>query len=700
MKEILKTLLKYKFQILFVVILLIIQAYCDLSLPEYTSKIINIGIEKSGIENLNIEVIRESEYSKIKSYLTKEDAKKLEESYSYIEKNSEKYIKDYSILNYEGIYKLKENKTDLEEILKYPLLALNDNIQVTENQTGIEVIETLKNKYKTSPLVVEEKVINYIKKEYKAVGIDLNKLEMNYIYKTGGKMLSLALLAMVITILSVYISAKISAYFSRDLRKKLIEKIMSFESEEISDFKISSLITRSTNDIVQIQMLLTTLLRIVIFAPIIAMGAITKVSGSQMGYTIALSVLAILSLMLILFIVVVPKFKIFQELLDKLNQVSREILNGIFVIRAFTSEKKSEEKFEIENEKITKNGLFVSTALAIMAPTLTIIMNSISILILWVGGEKINAGTMEVGSLVALITYTMQIITAFLMVSMVAVMLPRSLVSIKRVSEVLNKDVKIKNKEKRYLLKNNKTHTIKFNNVNFKYPSGDADVLKNINFEAKTGETVAIIGGTGSGKTTLINLIPRFYDVTNGEILIDNINIKNINLKELRNIIGYVPQKGELFNSSILSNICFGLKNNDLEKAKEIAKISESLEFIEEKEDKFNYTLTENGTNISGGQRGRLKLARALIKDPQILILDDSMNALDYKTDANIRHNLKKYGKDKIIFIVAQRISSVMHADKIIVLNNGEIVGLGTNEELLKTCKIYKEIKISQLGGE
>ncbi len=691
MKEILKTLFKYKFQILFVIILLVVQAYCDLALPSYTSNIIDIGIKGYGIESYTPEVIRESEYLKLKSAIAStQELRILDSSYTFIEKGNNKYINDYPILEKENLYVLTKEDDSLEEILMYPLLSISENKSLSE----------VKKEYKTNNSVINGKIVNYLKKEYETVGINIKNKEKSYIYKTGGKMLLIAFVGVAITFLSVYISTYVASYFSRDLRKKLVEKTMDFESEEINSFKVSSLITRTTNDIVQIQMLLTVFLRIIIFAPIIGIGAITKVTGSEMGWVIALAVIVILSIMLILFVIVVPKFKLFQELLDRLNLVSREILTGVPVIRAFTNEKKEEEKFETENEKITKNGLFVNSAMAIMSPTLTIIMNSVSILIVWVGASKINTGSLEVGELVALITYTMQIITAFLMVSMVAVMLPRALVSIKRISEVLNKKVTITEPEKTEKFKDTNEHKVEFKDVYFRYPSSAEDVLRNINFEAKSGEVVAFIGGTGSGKSTLVNLIPRFFDVTNGKILIDGLDIKKVKLKDLRNMIGYVPQKGELFTGTVLSNISLGLKKDNLEISKNAATISQIDDFIESQEDKYNMEISEKGTNVSGGQRQRLSIARAIAKDAPIYIFDDATSALDYKTDASLRHELKRVGKNKIIFIVAQRISSVMHADKIVVLNDGEIVGIGKHEELLKTCDIYKEIKVSQLGGE
>lgn len=699
MKDIIKTLNKYKWKILLVLILLIIQAYCNLSLPSYTSNIINIGISQSGIEDTVPKVMNTKHYDKIYNLLNKEEQEILKKSYKYISKNDQEYIKKYSIIEKEGLFELKkitkEEKEELKKVLLFPLFIINSDLESNK-----ELLNEFKRNYKDNETFIESAVIENIKEIYITCGIDIDSLEMKYIYKTGGVMLLITLISLIVTIFSVYYSSKIAAYFARDLRLKLVKKVMSFEQEEINDFNVSSLITRCTNDIVQIQALVTVFLRIIVFAPIMGIGASIKVAGSSMAWVIILAVIIILSLMLVLFIVVVPKFKIFQDLLDKLNLVSRETLSGIQVIRAFANESYEEERFEKANDKLTKNGLFVSRAMAIMSPTLTFLMNSVSILIVWVGASIVDVGLMQVGDLIAFITYTMQIITAFLMVSMVAIMLPRAIVSVKRVSEIFNRNVKIKDKSNPIMLDKKIVEEVEFKDVYFRYPNSTEDVLRNINFKMLKGTTTAVIGSTGSGKSTLINLIPRFFDVTSGKILVNGINIKDIKIKDLRNKIGYVPQKSGLFSGTIESNISFGQEHKDKELIKEAAKISQSLEFINNLEAKYDEHLSERGSNLSGGQKQRLSIARAIAASPEIFIFDDSMSALDYKTDALLRQELKTITKDKIVLIVAQRISSVMHADQIIVLNDGEIVGIGNHEYLLKTCEVYKEIKISQLGDE
>lgn len=681
MKEILKTIGKYKLQILCILILLFAQAYTELELPSYTSKIVDTGIQSGGIESIVPEVLSEKDYNLITNMLDNKEKNILEDSYDLID----------------GKYKLiKENK-ELESILLYPI-SIVANIDKFNGVPTKEVVNSLKEQYEGNESFIEQSDINYIKNTYKELGIDVEKKQMNYIYSTGGKMLIVALISMGATILSVYLSSKLSAFIGKDLRNKVMKKIMTFETEELNKFSTSSLITRCTNDIVQIQTLIMMLFRIIIFAPIMGIGAITKVSGSPISWVVIVSVCAVLLLMLVLFLVVVPKFKKMQDLLDRMNLVFKEILEGIPVIRAFANEKYEEKRFEKANDDITKNGLFIHKAMAIMEPTLTLMMNSVSILIVWVSANKIDMGTMQVGSMIAFITYTMQIIMSFLMVSMVLIMLPRATISLRRVSEVLNTESKIKDKEK--TLKLEEKNEVEFRDVYFRYPDATEDVLRNINFKATEGTTTAFIGSTGSGKSTLINLIPRFYDVTSGEILVNGRNIKDVKLKDLRELIGYVPQKGNLFSGTILSNITFGLNKPDREKALASAKISQALEFINEDKDGLDREISQGGTNVSGGQRQRLSIARAICKDPKIYVFDDSFSALDYKTDAELRKELNKITKDKIVFVVAQRISSVMHADNIIVLDNGEIVGMGTHEELLKSCPIYKEIKISQLGGE
>lgn len=654
MKEISRCLLKYKCLILAVIALLIVQAYCNLALPTFTSNIVNVGIESSGITSVVPIKLTSSTFNSL--LLNASDESLIRRSY---------------------------------ECDNFVCTKINDNL------TEKEVLPSLEKIYNTTN---RSEIINNLKKEYKIIGIDVDDMSMSYIKTTGIKMILVAILAMGITILSVFISSKVSTMFSRDLRKKLVEKIVSLETSDLNNFSSASLITRCTNDITQVSSVVTMILSVVLFAPIIGIGAITKVVGSPISWIIVLAVILVLILILTSFMLLSPKFKKYQDLLDRVNLVSRESLTGLQVIRAFANKKFEENKFDKANNDLTSNALFIDIVWSLSMPTLTFIMNGVAILIIWVGAYKVSSFTMQVGDLIAFITYTMQIISSFLMMSMSAIMIPRSFVSIKRISEIFNTKSTITNKEKTKKIVN--IDSLEFKDVYFRYNNATEDVLRNISFIAKKGTTTAFIGSTGSGKSTLINLIPRLYEVTSGSILINNVDIRDISISDLRSNIGYVPQKGKLFKGTIMSNLAFGQKKKNIELIEESCKLSESMEFINETEEKFNREISEGGSNVSGGQKQRLSIARALAKDPSILIFDDLFSALDFKTDAKVRKNLKTISKDKMIFVVAQRISSVINADNIIVLNDGEIVGCGTHEELLKTCPIYKEIKVSQLGGE
>lgn len=657
MKEILKTLFKYKWTMLIIVILLFMQAYCNLALPSYTSDIINVGIEESGITSIVPEKIRVSEFNKLLNYVS--DKEKIKEAYE---------CSDVCVLI---------TKDDLTSELEVPMSNLVSNGESSD--------------------LNRSEIINYLKGEYKLVGIDINKKSMSYIYKIGIVMVLTALIAMGITILSAYLSSKVSAYFTRDLRRKTVNKILELETSDINKISSSSLITRCTNDVTQIGSTIAIVLRMVLFAPIIGIGAIAKVKDSPINWVIILSVIVVLTLMVVGLSLIVPRFKKFQENLDNINLVSRESLTGLLVIRAFSNKKFEENKFDKANNELTNNGLFIGKTFALMIPILTFIMNSTAILIIFVGAPKVNSFSMQVGDLIAFITYTMQIISAFLMLSMTAVLVPRSIVSIKRIDEILKiKTNVVENKNAKNI---DKIENIEFKDVYFRYSDSSEDVLRNINFLAKKGTVTAFIGSTGSGKSTVVNLIPRLFDPTSGKILVNNVNLKDLKIKKVRSLIGYIPQKGKLFKGTIMDNISFGQTKLNKELVFESAKMSESMEFINESLDKFNREISEEASNVSGGQKQRLSIARALAINPDVLIFDDSFSALDTKTDLQVRKNLKKIKKDKLIFIVAQRISTIMNADNIIVLNNGEIESMGTHEELLKNSKVYKEIYNSQLGG-
>jgi len=654
MKEIVKCLSKYKWAILAVIGLLITQAYCNLALPTYTSNIVNVGIEQSGITSVVPIKLKESTFNRL-----------LENSgYSSVIKSS-------------------------YECISGVCTKVNDNLSESDVAPSLEKI------YNTT---TRSEIINNLKNEYKLLGEDIDSMSMSYIKTTGIKMIIVAILAMGITILSVYVSSKVSTLFSRDLRKKVVEKIISLETADLNNFSSASLITRCTNDITQISSVVTMILSIVLFAPILGIGAITKVISSPISWIIVLAVSLVLLLIFISFMLVSPKFKKFQELLDKVNLVSRESLTGLLVIRAFANKKFEEDKFDKANTELANNGLYIDIVWSLSLPTLTFIMNAVAILIIWVGAYKVSSFSMQVGDLIAFITYTMQIISSFLMMSMSLIMIPRSFVSVRRINEIFNTNSTIVDKEK--TKKITEVDTLEFKDVYFRYNNATEDVLRDINFTAKKGTTTAFIGSTGSGKSTLINLIPRLFEVTSGSILINGVNIKDVKVSDLRSHIGYVPQKGKLFKGTIMSNLTFAQKKKDVKLIEKACKISEAMEIVNENEKLFDREISEGGSNVSGGQKQRLSIARALAKDPDILIFDDSFSALDFNTDKKVRENLKSISKDKMIFVVAQRISSVINADNIIVLNNGEIVAMGKHEELINTCPIYKEIKISQLGGE
>lgn len=726
MKKIFSILKQSWISILLVIILLFIQANCDLALPDYTSNIINIGIQQSGIDSNVLEAVRKSEMENIMVFSNDKEDKILLDNYELIKKGNKKYIKKYPILEKEDIYILKENykKEELEKIFNNSLLMvyvftseemkpmIYKNLNISNDVNVIDIFKTLEDEKKEeiknnvldkvddlSETMINQITINLVKNEYQTIGIDIEGMQLKYIAISGLKMLGLSFIIMVIAISVTYLTSKIGSKFSKNLRSNVVEKVMSYSNKEFEKLSTASLITRSTNDINQIQMLVIMLLRIVVYAPIIGFGALAKVSKTPMEWIIAVAVLSILSFVIVIFSFAIPKFKKLQKLVDKVNLVFREILNGIPVIRAFSTEKHEEAKFDKANSNLTKTNLFVSRLMTFMMPTMMLIMYAVQILIVWVGSKNVDLGNIQVGDLLAFITYTMQIIMSFLMISMVSIILPRAWVSVKRIAEVFNLESSIKNIDNPVKLNKKFKGIVEFKDVYFRYPDAEEDVLENISFKALPGTTTAFIGSTGSGKSTLINLIPRFFDVTGGKILIDGINIKDIDLHNLRDVIGFVPQKGILFSGTIASNIMFGKKITKQEMEK-VANIAQAKKFIEEKDKKYNSEISQGGTNVSGGQKQRLAIARAIAKNPKIYVFDDSFSALDYKTDANLRKMLKKETKDATIFIVAQRINTIMNADQIVVLDEGKIVGIGTHNELIKKCKVYKEIALSQLSKE
>ncbi|NFE79897.1 ABC transporter ATP-binding protein [Clostridium sporogenes] len=771
MLKIIKHLKPFIASILLVLGLLFVQAVCDLSLPDYMSNIVNVGIQQGGVDNAVPKVIRKSELDKIKVFLDEGDVKKIEDNYILLDKKNlskddlENYLKDYPNLNKEPIYKLntkdKNTINELNTILAKPIIMVggmekadmsksnniakesapqnqankvnpqseqNDKIKTSSEdqmtkvpsegemskgnvnsflnmpKEQINVIkESLDKKFKDMPeSMITQSAVVFVKDEYKAVGVDTDKLQSSYILKEGFKMLLLALLSMVATVMVAMIAARVAAGLGKNLRRNVFTKVTDFSKGEFDKFSTASLITRSTNDIQQVQTFMVMLLRIVFYAPILGIGGILKVlkTDTSMAWIIAVAVMAILTLVIVLFGLAIPKFKRVQKLIDKINLITRESLIGMLVIRAFNTEKHEEEKFDKTNKELTRTNLFINRAMTMMMPMMMLIMNLITLLIVWVGSHRVDAGAMQVGNMMAFMQYTMQIIMAFLMISIVSIMLPRASVSAQRISEVIDVPITIKDIEKPKEFSNYKKGYIEFKNVSFRYEGAQKDVLSNITFSALPGETTAFIGSTGSGKSTLINLIPRFYDVTEGEILIDGVNLKEISQRHLREKIGYVPQKGILFSGTIESNIKYGNESatdKDIEKA---TRIAQAMEFIESKEQGFKTEVSQGGTNVSGGQKQRLSIARAIVKKPDIYIFDDSFSALDFKTDARLRKALKDETKESTVLIVAQRISTIINADKIIVLDEGKMVGMGTHDELMKNCEVYKEIALSQLSKE
>ena len=704
MKTFFKHLRKHIVTIIIVVIFLFIQAMCDLRLPDYTSKIVDVGISQNGIETNVPEKIEKEDLNKLLIFVNEEDIDTVKENYELKE----------------NIYELKEitkeEKDKLSKILIDPELAvLMIEMKDKELLNKIDSKEDLFNLASTMNLEgqssitqyinIDEKLkvqygINYVKNEYKKLNIDISKTQNNYIKNTGAKMISLAFLGAIVATIVSYLTSKLSAKFGKTLREEVVQKIMKFGNKEFKEVSLASLITRSTNDINRVQMFITMLLRIMIFAPIMGIGALLKVINNEMNFIIIIAVSIIFILVLLLFIIAMPKFKLVQELIDKINLVFRETLNGLPVIRSFKNEKNEEERFDEVNKKLTKVNLFVDRIMTLMMPTMTFLMNAICILIIYVGAKKIDMGTIQIGTLMAFIQYTIQIIMSFLLISVISIMIPRAWISIRRIAEIFDKDIEIEEPEIVNVIGSKFKGTVEFKEVYFRYHDADEDILENISFKATPGTTTAIIGGTGSGKSTLINLIPRFFDVTGGQILIDGIDVRNLSLHDIRENIGYVPQKGVLFTGTIEENISFGKEKINKKQLELAAKISQSEEFIIDKPKKYKEEISQGGTNVSGGQKQRLSIARAIYKNPSIYIFDDSFSALDFKTDKNLRKELKKATKESTVIIVAQRISTVLNADQIIVLDEGKIVGIGKHEELMKNCEIYKEIALSQVTEE
>lgn len=701
--------------IVLIIALLFLQAYCDLALPDYTSKIVNVGIQQKGLEDGVPDTIREESMEQLCLFLDEKEADRVKENYT---------LKD-------GIYQRKEiskeEREELNRILSVPMMAaqtfnseeeaakLEEQMQLPEDTDLWQVLAAMpKEQFAQISAAVTEKMkempesirtqaaVQYVLQEYEEQGIDVDALQIRYILFAGLKMLGMALVIMLAAVLVTFLSARVAAVLGRNLRNSVYRKVISFSGEELNHFSTASLITRSTNDIQQIQMVFAMIFRMVLYAPILGVGGVLKVLQTDVSMTwiLGVAVASILLLVFVLFKVAMPKFKILQYRIDELNLVSREILTGISVIRAFSREKQEEERFEEANARLTRTNLFVNRCMTFMMPLMMLIMNGITVLIIYNGSHAVDAGTMQVGNMMAFMQYAMQIIMSFLMITMMSIMLPRAGVSAKRINEVLETEVTIENPEKILTPAAEEKGEIRFEHVSFAYPGADENTLTDIDFTVHKGETVAFIGSTGSGKSTLVNLIPRFFDVTEGRITVDGVDIRDMELHNLRERIGYVPQKAVLFSGTIDSNIRYGKKTATEEDAVHAAQIAQAWKFIQEKDKGMHADIAQGGTNVSGGQKQRLSIARAIAKNPEIYIFDDSFSALDYKTDVVLRRALKKETKDATTLIVAQRISTILHADKILVLDEGKIAGQGTHKELMKTCEVYQQIAMSQLSKE
>lgn len=712
-----------------IVVVLFVQAYCDLSLPAYTSDIVNVGIQQGGIEDQIPEAISVSEMERLLLFVPGEDQETVLDAYTEDDStyDTEAYVLKSSVSEEEteelggilavpmmltaGFESGSDMTVQIEEQLKAALpeqmvsadMTVFDIMAMLPDEQREALVQEMESQMEDIPdTILDQAAVSYVGGAYEALGMDMDEIQLSYLGITGLKMAGLAFLGMAASILVGFMASRVGAATGRDLRGRVFRKVVGFSNNEFDHFSTASLITRSTNDIQQIQLIIVMLLRIVLYAPILAIGGIFQVfqTNVSMSWIIALAVVLIALVILVLFLVVMPKFRILQSLVDRVNLVMREILTGLSVIRAFSTQKHEEERFDDANRELTKANLFVNRAMTFMMPVMMLVMNGISVLIMWTGAHGIDNGQMQVGDMMAFIQYTMQIIMGFLMLCMLSIMLPRAAVAADRVEEVLSSRTVIhdpKESESEPFSDSEKGMLV-FDHVSFRYPGADENVLHDISFTAKPGETTAIIGSTGSGKSTLLNLIPRFYDVTEGKITLGGADIRNITQHELREKLGYVPQKGILFSGDIASNIMFGNPDGGKAEMIEAAEIAQATEFIENKPDGYESPISQGGSNVSGGQKQRLSIARAIAKHPEVFLFDDSFSALDFKTDVTLRKALKKRTKDSTVLIVAQRISTIMNAEQIIVLDDGKIAGIGTHRELLENCEVYRQIAASQLS--
>ena len=753
MKNLFKYAASYWKAMIAIVLILVVQAYCDLSLPAYTSDIVNVGIQQGGIEDEVPRQIATEEMEKLLLFVSEDDQQTVMDAYTedntsykkeaYVlkdsvaeEENTMENLKDIlqiPMMMTSGIESGSDTTKQMEDKLKEQMsqgmaqsmpqgadqtmpegmpqgesqavslddMSMFDLLKMLPAEQRATIVEKIEEQMLEMPdTILDQASVSFCRSAYKDFGMDMDQTQIHYLLKTGGQMAALALLGMVASIMVAFLASRVGASAGRDLRSGVFHKVVGFSNNEFNHFSTASLITRSTNDIQQIQMLIVMLLRMVLYAPILAIGGVLQVmkTNVSMSWIIGLAVIIIAFVVLLLFLVVMPKFKVLQNLVDKLNLVTREILTGLPVIRAFSTEKHEEERFDDANRTLTKTNLFVNRAMTFMMPVMMLVMNGVSVLIVWTGAHGISDGQMQVGDMMAFIQYTMQIIMGFLMLCMISIMLPRAAVAADRVEEVLKSETMIHDPKQEKHFPEDGKGVLTFNHVSYRYPGADEDVLEDITFTSKPGETTAIIGSTGSGKSTLVNLIPRFYDVTSGDITLDGVDIREVKQHELREKLGYVPQKGVLFSGDIASNIMFGNSHGSDDEMIEAAEIAQATEFIDTKPEKYKSPISQGGSNVSGGQKQRLSIARAIAKHPQVFIFDDSFSALDYKTDVTLRRALAEKTSGSTVLIVAQRISTILHAEQIIVLDEGKVAGKGTHAELLKNCPVYREIAESQLS--
>ena len=697
--------------------LLFLQAYCDLSLPDYTSRIINVGIQQGGIEDNVPQKMRTSTMKALSVFMDDDDMKQVEK---YYEEDKDIYVlKD-------GIS--KDERENLDHLLEKPMMlyygmcsgsdeskAMTENMGLKEGTDPVQALGAMPEEMKTQILqemneklenmpesIVSQSAVLAVKKEYTELGEDLDKLQMDYIIRSGAQMVLMALVIMLAAVTVTFLSSKVAARMGHDLRGDIYSKVIRFSSNEYHKFSTASLITRSTNDVQQVQQVMTMTFRILLYAPILGIGGVIKVlnTDASMTWILGVAVALILLVILVLFKIAMPKFTKLQTLIDRLNLVTREILTGIPVIRAFSREKFEEDRFETANEELTKTNLFVNRCMTFMMPVMMLIMNGVSVMIIYFGAHAVDNGSMQVGNVMAFIQYAMQIIMSFLLITAMSIMIPRANVAAVRINQVLETEGSIEDPVSPEAPQDSLRGTVEFDHVSFAYPEAGENVLNDISFTAKKGQTVAVIGSTGSGKSTLVNLIPRFYDATQGTVKVDGVDVRKMTQHQLRECLGYVPQKGVLFSGTIDSNIRYGKEDISSEEVQQAAQIAQATEFIDTKPEKYNSPIAQGGTNVSGGQKQRLSIARAIAKKPEIFIFDDSFSALDFKTDSNLRKALKESTKDATTIIVAQRISTILNADQIIVLDEGHMAGIGTHKELMKNCEVYRQIAMSQLSEE